>query len=85
MQFLRPDLYLAVLDPANADFKPTALRYLDRADALLLASPLSAGTAWQKVAPSLLRDVPRFAIAAPEYMTDEVAEFVCQRLAAEPT
>src|SRR5579875_3535718 len=33
--FLRPDLFLTVLDPATADFKPSALRYLDRADAVI--------------------------------------------------
>src|SRR5579864_7123497 len=31
LRFLQPDLYAAVLDPGVADFKASALRYLDRA------------------------------------------------------
>ncbi len=34
--FLRPDLYLSVLDHATADFKESARLFLDRADALLV-------------------------------------------------
>lgn len=36
LRFLRPDLYVAVLQPAQPDFKVSALRYLDRADALFV-------------------------------------------------
>src|SRR5450432_3094989 len=40
MQFLRPDLYLTVLDRATADFKVSARLFLDRADAVLLHAPM---------------------------------------------
>jgi len=36
LRFLKPDLYLTVLDPATADFKSSAQQFLDRADAVLL-------------------------------------------------
>src|SRR4029077_10486560 len=36
MKFLRPDLYLTVLDPATQDFKTSAQEFLDRADGVLL-------------------------------------------------
>ncbi len=36
MKFLRPDLYLTVLDPSTADFKNSAREFLDRADAVIL-------------------------------------------------
>src|ERR1700751_3299999 len=36
LRFLKPDLYLTVLDPATADFKSSAQEFLDRADAVLL-------------------------------------------------
>ena len=36
LKFLRPDLYLTILDPANADFKRSAQEFLDRADAVIL-------------------------------------------------
>ena len=35
VRFLKPDLYLTVLDPAIDDFKPSAQYFLDRADAVL--------------------------------------------------
>ena len=35
VRFLKPDLYLTVLDPAIRDFKPSAQYFLDRADAVL--------------------------------------------------
>ena len=93
LQFLRPDLYLAVLDFANADFKPSALRFLDRADAVLAVGKerLAAGgwqkavgrsSAWENVGPGLLRRLPCMPIAPPEYVTEEVINLVAQRLAA---
>jgi molybdopterin-guanine dinucleotide biosynthesis protein len=76
LQFLRPDVYLALLDPSNADFKPSALRYLDRADALLLLSPLPENPVWPQVSANLLRRLPSFAVAPPEYLTGDVIAFV---------
>ncbi|SEB45986.1 hypothetical protein [Terriglobus roseus] len=56
LRFLRPDLYLAVLDPTVADFKPSALRYLDRADALFVPNGIDLSeAAWQDIAPSVYR------------------------------
>jgi len=62
LQFLRPDLYLVVVDPSNNDFKPSSRLYLDRADALLLPAPSVdiAGSAWPTVAPRLLAGPPHF-------------------------
>src|SRR5689334_3817662 len=36
LKFLRPDLYLTILDPCNVDFKKSAQEFLDRADAVIL-------------------------------------------------
>ncbi len=35
LEFMKPDLYLSVLDPSVADFKSSAQRFLERADAVL--------------------------------------------------
>jgi hypothetical protein len=54
-----------VLDPAVEDFKPSSLRYLDRADAVFLpggASLLQSHT-WPGVSPALLRDKPAFPLS----------------------
>ncbi len=77
LQFLRPDLYLTVLDRGTADFKDSARLYLDRADALLLrGSGLKLEPHWTGVAGKLIEAKPRFVIAPPDYMSDAVVEFV---------
>lgn len=81
--FLRPDLYLSVLDHATADFKDSARLFLDRADALLVhAGSEQLVPQWHGVSPRLLEGIPRFPIAPPEYVTDAVIAFVEKRLAS---
>ena len=75
LKFLRPDLYLTVLDPATADFKNSAREFLDRADAVILHEA-PAGPAWQSVSLKPVADRPIFRITPPEYMTPEIVEFV---------
>jgi len=62
LQFLKPSLYLAVLDPAKEDFKDSARAALDRADALVLhgtqESFQGADPAWTKLPSRLLREKP---------------------------
>ena len=62
LQFLRPSLYLAVLDPAKEDFKDSARAALDRADALVFRSPSealpSATPAWTRLPARLLKEKP---------------------------
>jgi hypothetical protein len=43
LRFLKPDVYLTVLDPRTADFKASAQTFLDRADAVLLHSNQNGG------------------------------------------
>ena len=81
LKFLRPDLYLTVLDPATADFKNSAREFLDRANAVILhETPGSA--AWQAVSLKPVADRPIFHIAPPEYVTPEIAGFVRTSLTA---
>ena len=63
LRFLRPDLYVAVLQPAVADFKPSALRYLDRADAIFVpeGSNLS-DSGWPGVSSAILSRKPVFVL-----------------------
>lgn len=80
--FLQPDLYLTVLDPSTKDFKESAGKFLNRADAVLLHKPEnSAPLAWDRISVEDVSNCPRFAIQPPEYLTDEVVEFVRERLA----
>ncbi len=79
MRFLRPDLYLTVLDAANPDFKATAREYLDRADAVILqnAKVIGHAVAWQqKVSLKPVRRKAIFFITPPPYVTPEIVDFV---------
>jgi hypothetical protein len=79
--FLRPDLYLSVLDHATADFKDSARLFLDRADALLVnAGAEHLAPQWRGVSPRLIEGTPRFAIVPPEYVNDAVVALVENRL-----
>lgn len=79
LKFLRPDLYLTVLDHAIADFKHSAREFLDRADAVIL-HPASRKPAWQSVSLKPVADRPVFRITPPEYVTPEIVRFVRSRL-----
>lgn len=76
LEFLIPDLYLTVLDPALADCKASAQRYFDYADAILVSSrtPTAPANFPQN-------GKPRFRIAPPDYLTVDLVEFVRARLA----
>ena len=81
LHFLKPDLYLTVLDPATADFKASAQTFLDRADAVLLhINESPANPTWERVPLKPLINRPTFAIRPPNYVTPEVVEFVRTRL-----
>src|SRR6267154_5486760 len=83
LRFLKPDLYLTVLDPQTADFKTSAQTFLDRADAVILHSVENSKTpAWEHVSLKPVIDRPMFAIHPPSYVTPAVIEFVRARLAA---
>jgi hypothetical protein len=79
MRFLRPDLYITVLDPATADFKNSAQEFLDRADAVILHEAAD-GPGWERVSLKPVAGRPVFQIVPPEYVTEEIVEFVRRRL-----
>jgi hypothetical protein len=75
MQLLRPTLYLAVLDAGQPDFKATARRHLDRADAFILRSALEQPL-WPDVSQGLLEGRPAFHQALGSPLNSEILEFV---------
>jgi hypothetical protein len=80
LRFLQPDFYAAVLDPGVPDFKASALRYLDRADAVLLCAPDLGTPAWNGVSLKLIQQTPTFRVAPPSYGSAEFAAFVERKL-----
>lgn len=82
IEFLQPDLYIAVLNPAIQDFKLSARKFFDRADALVVHEseksqemPRRAITLRESPASR-----PAFYIRPPEYVTPALVEFVRARL-----
>jgi len=83
LRFVKPDLYLTVLDPATANFKSSAQEFLDRADAVLLhANSDSATSSWKQVSLKPVAKRPTFTIKPPQYVTSEVVDFVRPRLSS---
>jgi hypothetical protein len=85
LKFVRPDLYVTVLDPGNGDFKKSAQEFLDRADAVILHKPSDKEipkTSWQGVSLKPVAGKPMFSVQAPEYLTAEIVEFVKSRVRA---
>ena len=81
IRFIRPDLYVTVLDPGTADFKSSAREYLDRADLVLLhESP--GDPSWSNVSLKPAADKPQLRITPPQYVTPELVDFVRARLAS---
>ncbi|MHB1674075.1 MAG: hypothetical protein ACYCSP_07480 [Acidobacteriaceae bacterium] len=93
VRFLKPDLYLTVLDPAVADFKLSAQYFLDRADAVLWSGTQSGcdaipshpsqereGWGTQAALLRLAQSKPQFFLETPGYTCDELTEFVRQRM-----
>jgi hypothetical protein len=83
LRFLRPDLYLSVLDPGVADFKDSARVFLDLADAVLVPRGELGRPEWKGVSLKLLQGTPVLAIDPPNYMTGEVVTFLAERLRPE--
>jgi hypothetical protein len=80
MKFLRPDLYLTILDFANPDFKDSAREFLDRADAVILQNANLSSPAWEGVSLKPVSRRPVFRITPPAYLTAEIVDFVRARL-----
>ena len=80
LRFLRPDLYLSVLNTEVEDFKKSAQLYLDRADAILVPDGALGRPAWKGISLKLIDGTPILGMRPPEYVTDEILEFTARRL-----
>jgi hypothetical protein len=88
MQFLKPSLYFAVVDPAREDFKDSARAALDRADALVLRGSMKAGSpepAWLKLPAAILRLKPSVTQQQGEALPKPLHVLVERVLQAPPT
>jgi hypothetical protein len=88
LQFLKPSLYFAVIDPAREDFKDSARVALDRADALVLRGSMEAPAAapsWIKLPASLLRTKPSVSQREGEPLPEPLQVLIERALQAPPS
>ena len=76
LRFLQPDVFVSVLDAGVADFKESAKRYLDRADAIVLTGGELDAALWDGVAVRLVRKARQFRGTPVEYCEAGLVEFV---------
>jgi hypothetical protein len=80
LEFLEPDVYLAVLDPAIADFKSSARQFLQQASAVVLNEPERRNFRWDKALLEQVMRKPIFRVRPPHYLTPDLVEFVRKKL-----
>jgi hypothetical protein len=88
MQFLKPSLYFAVVDPAREDFKGSARVALDRADALVLRGSMddsAAAPPWVKLPASLLRTKPSVSQSEGEALPEPLHVLIERVLQSPPS
>ncbi len=81
MRFLRPDVFVSVLDAGTADFKESAKRWLDRADAVVVTGGELEEAVWEGVSLRLVAGAKRFSGEVGAYCARELVEFVRVRMA----
>jgi hypothetical protein len=79
VELVQPDVFLMLLDFSCEDFKPSSLRFMDRADAFLVVDRGINAPLWAGVARGLWDQKPQLLVKPPQYVTREVAEFVRSR------
>ena len=79
VELVQPDVFLMLLDFSCEDFKPSSLRFMDRADGFVVIDRGINAPLWAGVAEGLWDTKPQFLVQPPRYVTAEVAEFVESR------
>ena len=88
LQFLKPSLYFAVIDPSREDFKDSARVALDRADALVLRGSIDAPAAapsWIRLPANLLRTKPSVSQREGEPLPEPLLVLIERALQAPPS
>jgi molybdopterin-guanine dinucleotide biosynthesis protein len=88
MQFVKPSLYFAVIDPMKDDFKQSAQMALDRAHALVMRGEIQGDAPpaplWMKLPEQLLREKPSVLQREGEPLPEPLWALVHRTLGAPP-
>jgi hypothetical protein len=80
LELIQPDVFLMLLDFSCEDFKPSSLRFMDRADAFVVVDQGINAPLWEDVARGMWDTKPQFLVKPPLYVTAAVAGFVRGKL-----
>jgi hypothetical protein len=84
LDHLTPDLFLLVVNPAIDDWKESALRFLERADALAVVTPHKGVSPRWKSLSGRVGGKPRFPVSPPGFTSADLVAFVRERLRPLP-
>jgi len=88
MQFVKPSLYFAVIDPLKEDFKESAQLALDRAHALVMRGEVGADASpaplWMRLPEQLMREKPSVLQREGEKLPEPLWELVHRTVEGEP-
>jgi hypothetical protein len=76
VELVQPDVFLMLLDFSCEDFKPSSLRFMDRADAFVVIDRGINAPLWADVAQGMWDGKPQFLVTPPRYATAEIVDFV---------
>lgn len=81
LEFIRPAMFLMVVDPARAEFKESARRFLECADVIVARNPVSR-TAWEGLAEPVLQAKPVIQQGMGEPLPLALVSLIRERLLA---
>jgi len=82
LEVAEPDVFLMLLDFSCEDFKPSSLRFMDRADAFVVIDRGLNVPLWDEIAKGAWDRKPRFVVTPPDYVPTALTRFVKSRFPA---
>jgi hypothetical protein len=82
LAFLKPAVFLLVIDESRRELKASARQFLPRADALVRVGPELKPRVWPGISLQMLEDKPVFPVSAGEWSNPALCRFVRERLAS---
>jgi hypothetical protein len=82
LAFLKPAVFLFVIDESRWELKASARQFLPRADALVRVGPEIKPGVWPGISLPMLEDKPVFPVSAGEWSNPALSRFVRERLAS---
>ena len=81
LAFLKPAVFLFVIDESRRELKASARQFLPRADALVTVGPELEPSVWPGISRQMVEDKPVFRVSAGEWSNPALSRFVRERLA----